>query len=277
MSPAAETLSVILPLHNAEAALAPVVQGWLDTLSTLKIDAEIFLVDDGSTDGTAARAEEFAARHGVVRLLKHTTRQGTGACLRTALAASRGELILFTAADYPYTPGDVAVFLERIRAKDERLGTTPSLVGGCRTGRPVPLLWKSIGLVYRTFLRAALGIPSEPLKGWLGLGEHLRAWRAWVIYGVPFTDPNCAFMLCRRGVFDRFPIQCDGDFARVEIPAKLTFLTSILDEVPLTPKPDAVPRADWGDARTLFRHAIFTPPPGSTGVVAPLAEIPAPA
>ena len=259
--PSAPGLSVVLPLHNAAGVALAVIDGWRETLRTLEIAHEIVVVNDGSTDGTAALLETLTDP--AVKVLTHATRHGTGACLRSALAASSHELILHTAADYPYTPGDVAVFLDRIDAADERMeGVKASLVAGCRTGRPVPGIWKAVGVVYRNFLRFALGIPTEPLRGWLGFGEHVRSWTAWVVYGVPFLDPNCAFKLYRRSALERFPVQCDGDKVHVELAAKLTFLTSLIDEVPLTPKPDAVPAVSWRERTSFFRHPIFYPPPG---------------
>ena len=254
-------LAVVLPLHNAAGVVLAVIDGWRDTLRTLKVAHEIVVIDDGSTDGTAALLATLTDP--AVTVLTHATRLGTGACLRAALAVTTAPLVLHTAADYPYTPGDVAVFLERIDAADERMdGVTASLVAGCRTGRPVPAFWKAVGVVYRNFLGYALGIPSEPLRGWLGFNEHLRAWTAWVVYGVPLADPNCGFKLYRRAALERFPIQCDGDKVHVELAAKLTFLTSLIDEVPLTPKPDAVPAVSWRERASLFRHPVFYPPPG---------------
>ena len=254
-------LAVVLPLHNAAGVVLAVIDGWRDTLRTLKVAHEIVVIDDGSTDGSAALLATLTDP--AVTVLTHATRLGTGACLRAALAVTTAPLVLHTAADYPYTPGDVAVFLERIDAADERMdGVTASLVAGCRTGRPVPAFWKAVGVVYRNFLGYALGIPSEPLRGWLGFNEHLRAWTAWVVYGVPLADPNCGFKLYRRAALERFPIQCDGDKVHVELAAKLTFLTSLIDEVPLTPKPDAVPAVSWRERASLFRHPVFYPPPG---------------
>ena len=82
-----------------------------------------------------------------------------------------------------------------------------------------------------------------------------------MVYGVPLTDPNCAFKLYRKAIFDKFPIQSNGDFVHVEIVAKCTFLTSIIDEVVLTPKPDPIPATDWSDSGEIFRNPKFFTPP----------------
>ncbi len=259
-------LSVVMALRAGDTPLS-LVAAWLSTLKSLKLPFEIIAVGPG-TEVLTALAD------GDPRLRQFAADGGTGGLFKLALGECRYALVLHTAADYPYTPGDIAVFLERIDASDERLvGQRPALVAGCRTGLPIPGFWQAVGLVYRTFLRVALGIPTEPLKGWLGFREHRRSWTAWVVYGVPLVDPNCAFKLYRKSALERFPIQCRGDLIHVELAAKLTFLTCILDEVPLTPKPDAVPAVSWRDRGRLFSKPKFDPPPG---LIPAVAEVPAP-
>jgi hypothetical protein len=261
-------LSVVLTLRAGDAA-PPLAEAWLSTLKTLKLPFEVIAVGPG-TEALATLADPNPH----LRLLPAAG--GTGDLFKLALAECRYALVLHTAADYPYTPGDIAVFLDRIDAGDERLvGQRPALVAGCRTGRAVPGFWQAVGLVYRTFLRVALGIPTEPLKGWLGFREHRRSWTAWVVYGVPFVDPNCAFKLYRKSALGRFPIQSHGDLVHVELAAKLTFLTCILDEVPLTPKPDAAAAVSWRDRGRLFSNPKFDPP-GLIPAPPPVAEVPPP-
>lgn len=199
---------------------------------------------------------------------------GYGAAVRAAIDAATSPLVLLTAADYPYTPADLPKLIEKLETAGEVLDPatgewvmrTPDLVCGARTGRPVPGGLKQLGWIYRTFCRLALGLPQNPLPGWYGLGEHLRAWRAWVVYGDGLNDPHCAFKLIRRSLLDRFPLQCDGDMAHVELVAKVTFLTCLMDEVHLTPKPDPLPKAVWTrkDRKTLWGRPKFRKPPADT-------------
>ena len=85
---------------------------------------------------------------------------------------------------------------------------------------------------------------------------------------VPLVDVNSAFKLYRTAFLKRFPIQSDGDFVHTELVAKATFLTSIMDEIPLTPKDDLVPPLGpvAADRRTVFRDPqfAFVPEPAST-------------
>jgi glycosyltransferase involved in cell wall biosynthesis len=256
----AESLSVIIPFRNASAVIEPRVTLWAETLARLDLDHEVLLINDGSTDDSLAKAESLAAKFPALQVISLEKPTGYGACVKAALMPAKHPLVLLTALDYPYTPGDLPVFLERIRASDERIQQATSLIVGCRTGQPVPAFWQAVGVVYRGFLRIALGIHVEPIRGWLGLAEHLRAWRAWLVFGVPFQDPNCAFKLIRRSMLDRFPLQSDGDFVHAEIAAKCTFLTAILDEIPLTPKLDAIPATEWRESGMVFRKAKFHAP-----------------
>jgi hypothetical protein len=201
---------------------------------------------------------------------------GYGVAIRTGLESARHPLVLLTSADYPYTPADLDKLLERIGTANELPDPItgewrmklPDLVVGCRTGRPVPQPLKFLGAVYRAFCRVVLGMPLDPLPGWYGFGEHLRAWWAWVVYGVPTTDPHCGLKLFRRSFLGRFPIQCDGDLVHIELVAKATFLTCLMDELPLTPKPDPIPKPTWTrkDRGTLFGRPKFWKATGSSFV-----------
>jgi glycosyltransferase involved in cell wall biosynthesis len=277
-----EPVSVVIPVHNAAAVLDKSVGVWLDTLDKLGRDYELIVVDDGSTDGTSERVGQIAVQQQQVRLLRHESRRGFGACLRTALAEARHPLFFYTSLDYPYTPSDIGKLLDRIGRPEEVNGQVfpVRVVNGCRTGRPVPAFWRAVGWAYRAFMRVGLGNPVEPVPSWLGLREHLRGWVAWLVFGNPLDDVNSAFKVFHREVFDRFPIQSDGDFVHAELIAKATFTTCMMDEVLLTPSQAPVPPTEWGEFGKILRNAKFTPPPGLGAPLAPPApppESPAPA
>jgi glycosyltransferase involved in cell wall biosynthesis len=99
------SLSVILPSYNHGQ--------WLPrSLGALVAQAgpstEIVLIDDGSTDNSAAVIADFCRRHDCIRLIRHDANRGTLAAVRTGIAAARGELVLFAAADDFVLPGLLA-------------------------------------------------------------------------------------------------------------------------------------------------------------------------
>ena len=86
-----DELSLFFPCHNEEENLLPLVNEALTSLSALATRYEVIIVDDGSTDGTAAVAASLVAAHpGVVRLVRHEVNRGYGgARLSVVLKAVR--------------------------------------------------------------------------------------------------------------------------------------------------------------------------------------------
>lgn len=85
------TISVIIPVYNGERFLAEAIRSVLD--QTLPPD-EVIVVDDGSTDGSAALAGQVAC----VLVLRQPNR-GVGAALNLGISHARGDLLAFLDAD----------------------------------------------------------------------------------------------------------------------------------------------------------------------------------
>lgn len=255
MPKSADPVTVVIPVRNA-ADRVDRVTAWRTSLEKTGRGFEILVVDDGSADGTGDR---IAGRDKGVRVLTHDTPQGFGACLRTALAEATHPLFFYAALDYPYTPSDIRPMLERIELRDEVLGKQPDLISGCRTGLPTPFLVKWGGRLWRGFWRVFAGMPMPSPAPWHGWPAARYKARVGWVYGVPLADVNSCFKLFRTAFLKRFPIQSDGDFVHTELVAKATFLTSVMDEVPLTAKSDPVPRLGpvAADRRRVFRRPRF--------------------
>lgn len=256
----AESLTVIIPARNATARLGSMLRDWSDQLGRMKLQHSIVVVDDGSANDMA----ETLARSTVIRC-RHESPRGVGACLRTGLEHATGEIVAILLPDYPYAAADLPSLLARFDQEVDAFGVTRRVdaVNGCRTGRHVPAAWRFLGRIYRVGLRIALGVTVEPLAGWLGWRNHVRSWWLWAIFGVPLVDPASGLKLFRRSLLKRIPIQCDGDFALVELFAKFTFLGSVIAEERLAPRTDAVPVASLDGWGTVLRDARFHLPPAA--------------
>lgn len=95
-------MSVIVPVYNGEAYLTECVES---VRGQTAADWELILVDDGSTDGSAALCADFAARDPRVRVLRQPN-AGAGAARNRGLAAAAGAYILFLDADDFYRTPD---------------------------------------------------------------------------------------------------------------------------------------------------------------------------
>lgn len=255
-------VTVVIPAHNAAAALDQVLPAWGQVLTNLNRPFEIIVVNDGSTDTTAEVLEKRAGNVPHLRVLKHDTQRGFGACLCTALAEVKQPLFMYVGVDYPYTAADIRPMLERIELRDEVFGKQPDLISGSRSGQERPPLVTWMGHVWKIFWRIFAGLPINESPPWYGWDEWWYRVRVSWVYGIPLADVNSAFKLYRTEFLKRFPIQSDGDFVHTELVAKATFLTSIMDEVPLTPKEVLLPalRLNADDERKVFRDPKFAMP-----------------
>lgn len=104
-------ISIILPAKNESAAIGATVEKIHVQLArmNLKACAEILVVNDGSTDDTAAVAEAAGAR-----VVHHPYSKGNGAAIKTGARAATGEVIVFMDADGQHDPADIPRLLARL-------------------------------------------------------------------------------------------------------------------------------------------------------------------
>ena len=138
-----------MPCFNEAATLEAAVDRVLSA-EAAGLSREVILVDDGSTDGSAALAAEIAAREDCVRLVAHQVNRGKGAALRSGILQTRGEIVVFQDADMEYSPTDYPKLLRPIL--DGRADVVfGSRFRGGEEGR-VLYFWHSIGNRFLTLL-----------------------------------------------------------------------------------------------------------------------------
>ena len=105
--------SIVVPAYNAEATLA-------ETLEAVRAqtfaDWECVVVDDGSTDGTRALAEQYAAREPRLRVLGQENR-GSGGAYNTGVRAATGEWVTLCSSDDVLLPEHLATMARIIEER----------------------------------------------------------------------------------------------------------------------------------------------------------------
>ncbi|MEN8381824.1 glycosyltransferase family 2 protein [Acinetobacter radioresistens] len=98
-------LSIVLPAKNESGAIADTIQD----IAKLTIAHEIIVVNDGSTDNTAA-----IATHAGAKVVTHPYSKGNGAAIKTGARTATGDIIIFMDADGQHDPQDIPRLLEKI-------------------------------------------------------------------------------------------------------------------------------------------------------------------
>ena len=137
-------VSFLIPAYNEQATIGEV----LERIARLELDAQVIVVDDGSTDDTAAIAEAAGAT--VVR----QQNRGKGAAIRAAIPLLEGEITVIQDADMEYDPAEVPSLIEPI------VNGVADVVFGSRLsgGRPqrVYLFWHLVGNRFLSLLTCVL-------------------------------------------------------------------------------------------------------------------------
>jgi glycosyltransferase involved in cell wall biosynthesis len=169
------SLSIIVPAYNEERRLPATLKTLCEYLDARSFDqAEILVVDDGSSDSTAALTRDFSDHAPVVRLMSNAVNHGKGYAVRQGLLEARYEWVLFTDADLSTPIED----LSRLESAVQDSGAD-----------------------------GAIG--SRALNRKL-IGTHQPRWREFsgqffnlvmrLVTGLPYRDTQCGFKLFRREV-----------------------------------------------------------------------------
>ena len=116
-------LTVIVPFFNEAATLGQTVAR---LLSSVPADAQVVVVDDGSTDDGAAQLGRFGD---TVERLKFAANRGKTAAVRAALAQARGKYIIVQDADSEYDPADIPMLLQQAETSAARTGVPVAVFG----------------------------------------------------------------------------------------------------------------------------------------------------
>lgn len=157
-------LSIVVPAFNEGAILA----GTLEQIVAAFPEAEVIVVDDGSSDDTAEVASSFAP---AVTALIQGSNVGKGCAVRVGVLASGGDIVLFTDADLPF--GTVGI--ERlVHLLDERPGVDVAIARKIGAYRGVS--YRAARAVVRAGVRRSLRITHEDtqagLKGFRRKAAH---------------------------------------------------------------------------------------------------------
>jgi len=153
-------VSVVVPAYNEARRLPRTLRAICEYLSSRSYPAEVIVVDDGSTDGTAAYVRSALSSYSQLRLLENGSNRGKGYSVKHGVLQGRGRYVLFTDADLS-TP------IEEVDRALALLDQGWDVVVGSRAldprllERPQPWIRRQTGKVFRWVVRQLTGLPFQ--------------------------------------------------------------------------------------------------------------------
>ena len=199
---AAGRISLIVPAHNEEATLRDV----LDGLAGLGLDMQVIVVDDGSTDRTAAIADEFAQEHPRTTVIRQA-RAGKGSAIRAAIPAVTGEIVVIQDADMEYDPVDV-----------------PALIAPIQRG--------AADVVFGS--RFIGGRPQRVHRFWHRFANRLLTLFTCILFNTTFSDIETGYKAIRADLLRSLDLRRSSFSIEIEFTAKVCKRKLRIYEIPIS-------------------------------------------
>jgi glycosyltransferase involved in cell wall biosynthesis len=196
-------LSVIIPAYNEAQFIDELIIRVKAVVLPDGITKEIIVVNDGSTDETAAILKKYTT-DSMIKLLSEDKNEGKSVAVKKGIDASTGDIILIQDADLEYDPGNYPVLIEPI------INSKASIVYGSR--------FKGKAKNMAPINRIANIISNHTVN---------------MLYGTKFTDINTGHKIFRREVFDYIKITSDNFTLETELTVKSIRLGYKIHEVPI--------------------------------------------
>jgi dolichol-phosphate mannosyltransferase len=129
-------LSVVIPARNEEGSISSTILSVTNALQRERIEYEVLVVDDGSTDGTAAVVRRQCLDDPGVRLVGHPGPTGYGMAVRAGLAEFTGDAVAVMMADCSDSPTDLVRYYRKLEEGYECVFGSRFIEGGKVIGYP---------------------------------------------------------------------------------------------------------------------------------------------
>jgi dolichyl-phosphate beta-glucosyltransferase len=148
------SVSIIIPAYNEEKRLPGTLSRVKKFLSAAKIRAEIIVVDDGSSDGTAALVKKEKS----VKLVSNKINSGKGFSIKRGALAAKRDIVLFTDADLSTPIAFLKPFM-REHAAGVDVVVASRDIAGSKVKVPQNIFRETAGKIFNLFVRAITGLP----------------------------------------------------------------------------------------------------------------------
>ncbi len=199
-------LSIIIPAFNEEKTIAVII----DKIAALPLkNAEIIVVDDGSTDETKAKVVACQKRYSEISLtfIPLAINAGKSKAIQAGLARAKGEYTIIQDADLEYDPSDILRLLNKAREQG-----IDAVYGSRFLAKPFP--------------------KNMRIMNWLA--NRGITILANLLYGARITDQNTCYKLVKTDLLKNLSLNSSGFEFCAEVTAKLRKRGVSITELPIS-------------------------------------------
>jgi len=178
------SITAFFPCYNDGKIIGDLVLEAERQLQQLTDDYEIIVVNDGSTDDSAAVLRALEPRVPRLKVVTHQRNRGYGGALRSGFAAATKDVVFYTDGDGQYDVRELPVLLMLLTDDTD-------FVNGIKMTRQDPSYRVHIGNLHRFVMR----------------------WSFWL----PVNDVDCDYRLIRRSILDRIELRSNSGSICVEL------------------------------------------------------------
>lgn len=195
-----QSISAFFPAYNEWATLGSMIAATSHILKELKIDHELIIIDNGSTDYSDIVFAELKQKYKTLRVVRLNPNQGYGGALKAGFKNAKKDIIFYTDADAQYD-------IMELKNAISELKPNIDVVTGYKSNRVDPIYRYVLGKIYQSFVRFMFGLKTK--------------------------DADCDFRLIRKHVMKDIKLESSSGIICVELMKKIENRNARIKQIPI--------------------------------------------